>query len=356
MLIRLISIWFPVLILAALSLLILHSVVPDIAKTQALYFALGLGLMIVISRIDYHLYHFSPWPWFGIAVIALILTMVIGENIRGSTRWIDVGPLRFQTSEFIKPIILLYLSTWLAQSPALKFKDLLVKSAVTLIPIFLIFIEPDLGTALVIAALYSTLIVASGTPIRYLAVFALAFVLILPLGYASLRDYQKNRIASFLNPSQDPLGTGYNANQAMIAVGSGQWFGRGLGQGTQSHLRFLPERHTDFVFAATVEELGFAGGLLMLGAYGWLAYGLLGLAKSADNDSGSLIVLGTLGLIVTQVAVNTGMNMGLLPITGITLPFVSAGGSSVLSLCILLGLCLSVGRARSHRRPILEIH
>jgi rod shape determining protein RodA len=231
----------------------------------------------------------------------LMLTMVIGTNVRGSVRWIDVGPIRLQTSEFVKPVILLYLSTWLAQIPPIRFKHLLKVIGMTLIPMALIFIEPDLGTAMIVGAMLLVLIIAAGTPIRYLLILTIIFTLSLPVAYANLRQYQKNRIVSFINPSQDPLGTGYNAVQAMIAVGSGKLFGRGLGQGTQSHLRFLPERHTDFIFAATIEELGYVGGMIMFGAYAWLAVGLLGLARTADSDTGSLIVLGTLGIILAQV-------------------------------------------------------
>jgi rod shape determining protein RodA len=354
--IRTLSIWFPVVILAVLSVLILHSVLPEVARSQAIFFALGFGLMVAISKIDYHLYLFSPWPWLVLAIIILVLTILFGTTVRGSTRWIELGPLRLQTSEMVKPLMLLFLSVWLAQSPPVTLKDTLTKIGLALIPMFLIFIEPDLGTAMVVGALLITLLVAAGTPFRHLLAIGAICLVSMPLVYVNLHDYQKNRISSFINPGQDPLGTGYNAAQAMIAVGSGKFFGRGLGQGTQSHLRFLPERHTDFVFASTVEELGFMGGFIILAAYGWLAFGLLHAARVAQNDAGSLIILGTLGIIVTQVTVNAGMNMGILPITGITLPFLSAGGSSVLSLFILLGLCLSVARSRSHLRPTLEIH
>jgi rod shape determining protein RodA len=176
---------------------------------------------------------------------------------------------------------------------------------------------------------------------------------IIPLGSLSLKPYQKDRILSFINPYQDHLGTGYNSIQATIAVGSGQLTGRGLGKGTQSHLRFLPERHTDFIFASFVEELGFLGGSILIGAYIWLAMNLVNTAKVASTSIQSLICLISAGLILTQSLVNIGMNMSLLPITGVTLPLVSYGGSSLLSSIIILGINWSIIiRAHSKTRNL----
>jgi rod shape determining protein RodA len=177
----------------------------------------------------------------------------------------------------------------------------------------------------------------------------------LPIGYSQLKSYQRQRLESFVNPSVDPLGTGYNALQATIAVGSGKFIGRGLGQGTQSHLRFLPERHTDFIFASLVEELGFVGGVIVIVSYLWLSLSLMRFARYASSDVGSIICLTTSSLLLVQAFINIGMNMGLLPITGITLPLVSSGGSSILSFAVLLGLCYSVALRQTGKRAVLEI-
>jgi rod shape determining protein RodA len=184
----------------------------------------------------------------------------------------------------------------------------------------------------------------------------LAFIAILfPLGYSQLKPYQVNRLVSFINPDADPLGAGYNVTQSTIAVGSGKIFGRGLGQGTQSHLRFLPEKHTDFIFASLVEELGLIGGVMIIFSYLALCFGLIRAAQFASSEVGSVICLSSLGLILFQAVVNIGMNLGIMPITGITLPLVSSGGSSILSMGIMLGMCLSVALRPTSHKALLEI-
>lgn len=356
MLFRVLSIWLPIIVLATLSSLILNSLDPESAKTQAVFFGLSFLFMYFISKIDYNLYLFSPWPWYLLSVILLIVTFVLGSTIRGSTRWLGIGSFSLQTSEIIKPLLIVYISTWLSERPPLKLKHIFEVVGVSLLPVILVFIQPDFGTAMVILFLTAALILAAGAPIKHLLALACLIALVIPIFIIFLKPYQRDRVTSFLNPATDPLGSGYNAAQATIAVGSGKLFGRGLGQGTQSHLRFLPERHTDFVFASLVEELGLFGGILLLGSYAWLTVSLLKIAKTASTDAGSLIVLGVMSILLVQAVVNIGMNMGLLPITGITLPLVSSGGSSVLSFCLSFGLCLAVAKAKHPHPPVLQIH
>ena len=208
------------------------------------------------------------------------------------------------------------------------------------IPFLLVFTQPDLGTSIVYFFMWFSMMIAGGLSLFTVAFFGLVLFFLLPVGFSWLRDYQRTRILTFLDPALDPKGAGYNAIQAMIAVGSGQFFGRGLGRGTQSHLRFLPEFHTDFIFATLVEEFGFFGGFLLL-----LSYALLFIRIIIVTFTGAKHTLfvftyafGLFSMLLVQVFINAGMNMGLVPITGITLPLVSYGGSSVLSVAIGFGL------------------
>lgn len=351
-----ISFFGPLLILMATSVLTLNSIAPSSLYPQLTFFAVGLVIIYLLSRVDYQLYLFSPWPWYALAVALLVFTLFLGDPVRGSTRWLDLGPVRLQTSELAKPFLILFLASFLTQKLPRNLKQLLVFLLLISIPVLLVFIQPDLGTALIIIFMGLTAMVASGIGFKHIGVLILTGILLAPAGYAQLKPYQQQRIISFINPSLDPLGTGYNSKQATIAVGSGQIMGRGLGQGTQSHLRFLPERHTDFIYASLTEELGLVGGGLILFAYLWLSRTMIQFARSSNSDTGSIIVLLTMAVIMFQVMVNIGMNMGLFPITGITLPMVSAGGSSILSLAVMLGIVYAVGTRPAHRDAKLEIH
>lgn len=343
------------LILLGVSALMVNSVAPANLQAQIMYMVLGLGLMYVVSSIDYRVLMFSAWPYYLALLAVLAITVLIGAEARGSVRWLDILGVRLQTSEIAKPLIILFLANALVKQYPKSWKTLGITLLLAAIPLVLVFIQPDLGTALILGAIVVVSLVAAGVDFKRLVGIALISVLILPLGLSFLKPYQKNRLISFLEPANDPLGTGYNAAQAMIAVGSGKLFGRGLGQGTQSQLNFLPERHTDFIFASLVEEMGFLGGLLVIAAYFGLGWGLLAVARSAPTDEGSLVAVMMLSLVWVQAFVNMGMNMGMVPVTGITLPFVSVGGSSLISLCLLMGLCFSVARTGKARSKTLEI-
>ncbi len=341
------------LILFGLSVLMINSVAPANLQGQVMYMVLGIGLMYVVSSVDYRVLMFSAWPYYALLMLILIVTVVVGAEARGSVRWLDVFGVRLQTSELAKPLLILFLANVLSKNYPSNWKKLAITIALTLLPVLLVFIQPDLGTALILGFIVAVALVSAGVDFKRLFGVMLVGLLIVPMGFGLLKPYQKNRLTSFLSPASDPLGTGYNAAQAMIAVGSGKLFGRGLGQGTQSQLNFLPERHTDFIFASLVEEMGFLGGVLVIIAYLGLGWGLLGVARSAPTDEGSLVAVMMLSLIWVQAFINMGMNMGIVPVTGITLPFVSVGGSSLISLCLLMGLCFSILRTgKTHKRTI----
>jgi rod shape determining protein RodA len=240
--------------------------------------------------------------------------------------------------------------TFIIKYPPVKLRNFLINFGLLLLPWILVFREPDLGNAIIYSVTWLTAIILSGLPFIYIAGGALLSLIVLPLSYGLLQHYQKLRLLIFLNPGLDPTGAGYNAIQAMIAVGSGSWFGRGFGRGTQSLLKFLPEYHTDFIFASFSEEFGLIGGLLLIGLYFFLLWQILSMARKAVlHQKAFIFAISIFMLIFSQMVVNIGMNLGLMPITGITLPFVSLGGSSLISFWICMGMLISAFNQRTGR-------
>lgn len=316
----------------------------QLLQNQFLAFALGLILLLLISGLDYrYFYYLAPLFYLG-ALIVLLLLLFLGVHIRGTVRWFDLGFLKLQPSEIVKPFLLVALAAFLARISG-RVKDLFVVAGFCLLlffPLLLIFRQPDLGTVIVLG--FTALLLLFISPINF-KMFVLTFlflVIISPLGWQMLAPYQKTRLVAFLNPQADPLGSGYNVIQSQIAVGSGQIFGRGWGRGTQSHLRFLPEQHTDFIFATYTEETGFIGALTLLLLFAVLVWRGLLITFNAPDTFGKLLAFGVVSLLVFQTVINIGMNLGLFPITGIPLPLVSYGGSSMLSSLILLGILESI--------------
>lgn len=345
--------WIVVVIILGLSvfgLFLLLTVDPGLLTQQLAFLVAGIILLFVSSRVDRELLvWFAPWSY--ILGIVLLLLSYAGPAIRGAHRWFFIGPIQLQPSELMKPFFLLAFSYFISRFPPREIKYLPLHTGLFLLPFLLVFRQPDLGTGLVYIGFWLSMLLAGGMPI-FLAVLGLIILgLLVPFIWRALADFQKNRILTFLNPGVDPRGAGYNALQSMIAVGSGQIFGRGLGRGTQSHLRFLPEFHTDFIFATLVEELGFFGGLALLVGYGMLLWRIISpLVRGFIDDSWAFIyTIGLFGMMLAQIFINAGMNMGILPITGITLPFVSYGGSSLLSLCLSFGLLWAIRTTRGIR-------
>ncbi len=329
---------FFLLCLALFGLFLLLSINSNLFIQQLLYLSGALVAMILISLIDVGLLVWLA-PFAYVVGVLLLLISYVGPVIRGARRWILIGSAQLQTSELVKPLFLLSCTWLIARLPPKTLRNVIIHSGVFLIPFFLIFKQPDLGTSLVYAVSWLSMMVAGGFSIRWLIVIVIVGSVFTPFGWGRLHDYQKLRITAFFNPAFDPKGAGYSAVQSMIAVGSGQLVGRGLGRGTQSHLRFLPEYHTDFIFATLAEELGLAGGLLLLAVYGVILLRIfLPLSRGLVSNAMPFIYAVGLGMmLLTQLFINAGMNMGIIPITGITLPFVSYGGSSLLSIGILFG-------------------
>lgn len=344
------AIFLPVSFLVILGGLILMSVSPESFPRQFFYIGLAIFAFLLFSKIDIRILGaFSPW-FYPLSILLLVTTLFIGGVTRGAVRWLELGPFTLQTSEIVKPFLLLFFSWFLTRESGNR--RFFVSLPLILVAIFLILKQPDLGSSLVVFVGFLGAVFVAGVPLGLLIPAGLAALGGAPLLWQLLADYQKERVISFLAPQEDPLGAGYNAIQAIIAVGSGQLFGRGLGQGTQSQLAFLPERHTDFIFAALSEELGLLGALAVILAFLFLLWRIIGLLRAIREDFEKVFLGGAFLSIFFQAAVNIGMNLGLLPITGIPLPFVSSGGSSLLSLAIILGIIASLSRDLSQRRSL----
>lgn len=342
------------ILLLVFGLTVILSTNPEAFKRQVIFALTGLGLYVGAALLDYRLLKTVSIGLYGGVLGLLVLVLVSGVITRGAVRWLEfgVGQFRqFQPSEFSKIALILLLASLLRNriGPDLSFKTILTSFALTVIPVVLVYFQPDLGTSIILLTVWLGVIVAAGLKPAYLFLMVAGGLgLLVPL-WSLLKDYQRQRIISFLNPALDPLGGGYNVLQSMIAVGSGQIWGRGFGRGTQSHLQFLPEHYTDFIFASLSEEWGFVGSLLLLLFFAVLLVRILMAARDAGDDFGSLIAVGVFSFLLSQVFINVGMNLGIMPITGIPLPLVSYGGSSLWVTMMALGLVQSVALRREKR-------
>lgn len=327
----------PPVLLSVLGLVVLRSIAPEQLLQQTIFFGISTFVFIFFSLTDYKIFFALYLPIYLLSIIFLLTPLIFGVHSRGALRWLQFGTLTVQPSEIIKPFLMIAFTM-----AALKLKKLYLLGLFFL-PAVIIFAQPDLGTTLVIGVGWLTVFLTK-ISVRWIMVLGLIFILLIPSGWLLLKSYQKDRIYSFVNPYSDPLGRGYHVIQSTIAVGSGQLFGRGLGHGTQSQLKFLPEHYTDFIFASLTEELGFIGGLLIILLYSITLIRIYHLSRYTSNPAAAMFCLSNLALLTFQIFVNIGMNMGLAPITGITLPFLSYGGSSLLSLAINFGLLSSISR------------
>lgn len=342
------------LLAGTLSLVVLTSISPERVGQQALMFAIGLGFFIYLGSQESAVYKTFAPIGYVVSVLMLLATMILGDPVRGSTRWIPIGTFQLQAGEFAKPLLVLAFAYFIKAMPPKTLKNILINTILYAIPALLIFKQPDLGTALVISSIWAVQMYLGGISyylIGGVAAIAIIFAESLP---RFLHDYQLKRIETFIDPFRDPLGSGYNVIQSIVAVGSGGVFGKGLGHGTQSHLRFLPERHTDFIFASLAEELGMIGSFLVIFCLGGLLYRLIHLSTHTNSSSSRLIYLGIFAYLFFQTFVNIGMNIGIAPVTGVTLPLISYGGSSVLATAITLGIASSCAKSDS-RKALIEI-
>ena len=317
---------------------------------QVVSLMLGLIAMIVVATFDYRLAKVYAFLGFGAILFLLLLVLTpIGDETAGAQRWITLFGFQFQPSEFAKITMVAALAAYLSEIKGEVRLDHVWKgAAIASAPMILIFLQPDVGTMMVFAATLIALLVVAGARARYIAILILTaiFLGIVAFNIGIVKDYQIQRLTSFLDPEADPLRAGYNRQQAEIAIGSGGIFGRGYLAGTQTNLDFVPEQHTDFVFTVVGEEFGFAGAIFLLGLYGILIWRGFRTALMSRDSFGTLLAMGIAAMLAFQVFVNIGMTMGIMPVTGIPLPLVSYGGTSMITNWVAVGLLLNVHMRR----------
>ncbi len=322
---------------------------------QLLFVCLGVGAMFFIGALDYrHIARFSTLLYF-VTLGVLLLVLFIGEPVRGTVGWLSFAGFQVQPVEFSKLTLIVFLASFISKKSTElgEWTRLIASLFLVASMIVLVLKQPDLGSSLVLLFIWGSMILVSGIRLKHFIVLVLLGGALLGVGWTMLADYQKARLETFMNPELDPRGAGYNVLQSMVAVGSGGFTGKGIGHGSQSQLNFLPEKHTDFIFAVLSEELGLIGGGLILFLYALFLYRIERTAERAQDNVGYLIAVGVFALFFIQIVINLGMNMGLLPVTGLPAPFLSYGGSSLLASFMAVGLLLSIFRLRKVREDQL---
>jgi len=337
------------LILASIGVLQIFSATHDTRWQDAwwkqiIWIGVGLVLMWIVSLIDYHMLLGQIPLLYAGSVTLLMAVLLVGRLVFGSRRWIRLFGFNFQISEFVKLVIILLVAKYLSelQRNEVSIRDLWKLGGLVGIPAALVIYQPDLGTGLTYLPVLAVGILIAGIRWRYLAVIALAGALVLPVGWMFLKDYQRARLVTFMDPSADPKGSGYQVIQSKIAVGDGGVWGRGVTHGTQTQLRFLPVPHTDFIFSAFAEEHGFIGVSVVLGLYFLLLMQIVQNALRSPDRAGMYICMGVATLLLFHILVNVGMVVGRMPVTGIPLPLMSSGGSNMFSVFMMLGLVNNV--------------
>lgn len=309
---------------------------------QSFFLVAGLFLFVVLSLINIRKFESLSLFLYLFSLFLLIAVLFFGESRLGAQRWIDIGPISIQPSELSKVFVLLFLSSYFSKikdrTPI--FQEIVYSLILVLIPAFLVFMQPDLGTAIVLLVGWIAVIFMSGAKWQHIIVFIALFLIAFAgaVKYGVLHDYQIKRLTVFLNPEEDTTGAGYNITQAKIAIGSGGFFGKGIFSGTQSALRFVPERHTDFIFSVIGEETGFVGSLMVLLLYLIILKRIIYISANLKERTGKIFALSYAFILLFHIFVNVGMNLGIMPVTGIPLPFISYGGSFLLANMISLGI------------------
>lgn len=316
---------------------------------QTAWTAIGLLLMVAILLVDYH--QFTRWAYllYILLIVLLVLVLVAGKTVYGAKRWLVFGPVRIQPSELSRIFLIIVLARYFGSresSEPLSFRELLLPFLIVIIPVGLVAKQPDLGTALTNFMITACMVLVVGVRKRVLFSLGGIGLAAAPIGWLFLHDYQKLRILTVFDPGRDPLGAGYQSLQSKIAIGSGEIWGKGLFQGTQSRLHFLPERHTDFIFSVLSEELGFMGAALLLLLFMVLIYRTFLIGLQAGDKQGTLIAVGVAASFFLYTTLNIGMTLGLLPIVGLPLPLVSYGGSAAVTFYLSIGLVLNVWMRR----------
>ena len=350
--------WGLLLILAALILCGFVTLFSATSLTHDTTFFKQLGwtgvgmaaMILIILFIDYRWLSKLAWPLYIIIVILLIAVFGLGKEVMGAKRWIPLGFFNMQPSEFTKVIIIIWISYWGSKKDSTidyDFRDLLLPVIILIVPVVLIMLEPDLGTACLTGLLCVGMFLMLGIRKSTLVKTVLIIICIMPLSWFLLREYQRQRILTFLNPELDPLGKGYHAIQSKIAVGSGGLSGKGFLHGTQTQLKFLPEHHTDFIFSVIAEEWGFIGCALIIVLYFLLASRIIDIGLKTKDRFGAMLCFGIAMFISLHVFINIAMTMGMFPVIGVPLPFISYGGSFMLINLCCIGIVLSVSWRKS---------
>ena len=306
---------------------------------------IAVVVFVIATTFDYHWLKNLAWPIYAFQIGLLVLTLAIGDGVGGSARWVSIGPLTFQFSEIAKILMIIVLATYLAAREGKLDSLAAIVGACLLVgpPLLLVMLQPDLGTSLVFAAILAGMLWMSGASLRWLIILTVGVIAMVPIAWTYLlRDYQKARLADFLNANPDISGAGFQLHQAQIAVGAGGLFGKGLTNGTQTQGDLLPVQATDFVFATLSEELGFIGAVVMFVLFVLLLWRVLVAGWRSRDAFGTLFAAGVASMILFQLVVNVGMVLGIMPITGIPLPFVTHGGASLVSMAAGLGILQSI--------------
>jgi rod shape determining protein RodA len=309
---------------------------------------MALLVFLILLYFDYHVYSDYIFLAYAAGFVLLVLVLLAGRDVNNSKSWLGIGTFAFQPSEFVKILVVIALAKYYSESDhdTLQPRELFIGGVIVTVPMLLVVLQGDLGTAITFLPVYLILSHLGGIKKKHLITIAIVVAIAAPFGWMMLKDYQKGRIKTVLNPSEDPRGLGYQTIQSEIAIGSGKFLGKGLKRGTQAQFGFLPARHTDFVFAVLAEETGFVGGISVILLFLLLSIRMLRAACEAKDKIGMMTIAGVLGLLLFHVAVNIGMVLGQIPVAGIPLPFVSAGGSSLISFFAAMAICLNINMRR----------
>lgn len=342
----------PVIFLTAIGLTVLFSIDPAFFSNQLFVLILSVVVFLFLSQFPYKELPVFSIPFYAGSLLVLLIVLLLGFESRGAVRWIAVFGYSLQFSEIGKPLLALAFAHFLSTHKNNSIKTYLTALGGLFPVLALIYLQPDLGNALIYAGVAFCTLFIYGIPLVWFGLSALPFLITSPIIWAKLHDYQRQRVLTFLHPMNDPQGRSYNLIQAVIAVGSGMFLGKGIGEGTQSQLKFLPENHTDFIFASLAEKLGFLGTIVVLIAFVALLWRVYQIIINCPNAFGKYFAIASFLFFIIHFFVNIGMNLGLVPVVGVTLPFISYGGSSLLANFILLGVLSSISVASRNKEPL----
>ncbi len=317
---------------------------------QVFWGSIGIGIGYMVSMVDLRsiVVQLARWAYF-FSVAALIAVLIFGVNVRGTVGWLSLGPVSIQVVEIVKVAMIVFLAGFLSAKQTVfgPYGRLMISLTLTTIIVGLILLQPDFGSAMVVLSIWAGMLFASGMRRTHVVGIILGAVIAAAIGWTVLAEYQRERVLTFVDPYRDPRGSGYNVIQAMTAIGSGGVFGKGLGNGTQVQFGFVPEAHTDFIFAAIAEEIGMVGALAVVILYAIVLWRIWRIAHTSHSNIGYLIGSGVMVMIFVHSVINIGMNLGVMPVTGIPLPFISYGGSALVANMVAIALMLALYRRQT---------